>query len=213
MSQFLQIWTRSPIWTWFSNMSFTTTVNEAEEVTEVEKSKLLKQSASEEVTTATADLTTKPSNSRWTNGSSWRPFYQLRKLQLQQRLRKNHRSSVKVQKFLRQRRSCWRDTIYRNTCSWRNSRNNQQQPVATTTNPVEEAPQAATQLPKNGSNDSSGTPVAAAPATERPADTTGTSATEDNKFWHYNFDLSSSKSQTPSRTSLLQRLLTMQDLL
>ena len=75
-------------------------------------------------------------------------------------------------------------------------------PVAETTSPVEEAPQAETSATEaTEATTSAETSVAAAPVTERPADTTGTSATESTA----NSDTATStyqaeQSQTPSRT-------------
>ena len=177
----------------FPDTVLTTTVNEAEEVTEVEI-QTPQADASEEVTTATADLTTnqvtvdektvqvedlsQPIEDAPTATETEKPTEVAQS------------SEVSETATVAEETPSTETPVAEETAETTPA----EAPVAETTSPVEEeAPQAAT--PAEG-------PVAAAPATETPADTRGTSATEETTATS---DTATStyqaeQSQTPSRT-------------
>lgn len=175
----------------FPDTVLTTTVNEAEEVTEVEI-QTPQTDASEEVTTATADLTTnqvtvdeqtvqvedlsQPVEEGPTATETEKPAEVAPS------------SEVSEIATATEETPSTETPVAEETAATTPA----EAPVVETTSPVEEAPQAATPAEA---------PVAAAPATETPADTTGTSATEETAT----SDTATStyqaeQSQTPSRT-------------
>ena len=177
----------------FPDTVLTTTVNEEEEVTEVEI-QTPQADSSEEVTTATADLTTnqvtvdeqtvqvedlsQPIEEAPTATETEKPAEVAPS------------SEVSETATVAEETPSTETPVAEETAETTPA----EAPVAETTSPVEEeAPQAAT--PAEG-------PVAAAPATETPADTRGTSATEETTATS---DTATStyqaeQSQTPSRT-------------
>ena len=180
----------------FPDTVLTTTVNEAEEVTEVEI-QTPQTDASEEVTTATADLTTnqvtvdeqtvqvedlsQPIEEAPTATETEKP------------------TEVATNSEVSETATTTEETPSSETPV---AEETAETPVAETTRPVEEAPQAATTVTEEtAATTPAEAPVAAAPATETPADTTGTSATEETAT----SDTATStyqaeQSQTPSRT-------------
>ena len=179
----------------FPDTVLTTTVNEEEEVTEVEI-QTPQADSSEEVTTATADLTTnqvtvdeqtvqvedlsQPIEDAPTVTETEKPT----------EVAPN--SEVSETATVAEETPSTETSVAEETAETTPA----EAPVAETTSPVEEAPQAAT--PAEAA-------VAAAPATETPADTTGTSATEETATSTATSDTATStyqaeQSQTPSRT-------------
>lgn len=180
----------------FPDTVLTTTVNEAEEVTEVEI-QTPQADASEEVTTATADLTT---NQVTVDEQT----VQVEDLSQPIEEAPTATETEKPAEVAPSSEVSETATVAEETPSTETSVAEEtaettlaEAPVAETTRPVEEeAPQATTPAEA---------PVAAAPATETPADTTGTSATEETAASTATSDTATStyqaeQSQTPSRT-------------
>ena len=189
----------------FPDTVLTTTVNEAEEVTEVEI-QAPQADASEEVTTATADLTTnqvtvdeqtvqvedlsQPIEDAPTVTETEKPT----------EVAPN--SEVSETATVAEETPSTETPVAEETAETTSA----EAPVAETTRPVEEeAPQAATPATEEtAATTPAEAPVAAAPATETPADTTGTSATEEAASTATSDTATSTyqaeQSQTPSRT-------------
>ena len=190
----------------FPDTVLTTTVNEAEEVTEVEI-QAPQADASEEVTTATADLTTnqvtvdeqtvqvedlsQPIEEAPTATETEKPAEVAPS------------SEVSETATVAEETPSTETPVAEETAETTPA----EAPVAETTRPVEEeAPQAATPATEEtAATIPAEAPVAAAPATETPADTTGTSATEETAASTATSDTATStyqaeQSQTPSRT-------------
>ena len=188
----------------FPDTVLTTTVNEAEEVTEVEI-QAPQADASEEVTTATADLTTnqvtvdeqtvqvedlsQPIEEAPTATETEKP------------------AEVAPSSEVSETATVAEDTPSTETPVAEETAETTpaEAPVAETTSPVEEAPQAATPATEEtAATTPAEAPVAAAPATETPADTTGSSATEEAVSTATSDTATSTyqaeQSQTPSRT-------------
>ncbi|MFS8953042.1 LysM peptidoglycan-binding domain-containing protein [Streptococcus oralis] len=186
----------------FPDTVLTTTVNEAEEVTEVEI-QAPQADASEEVTTATADLTTnqvtvdeqtvqvedlsQPIEEAPTATETEKPAEVAPS------------SEVSETATVAEETPSTETPVAEETAETTPA----EAPVAATTRSVEEeAPQAATPATEETATTTPAeAPVAAAPATETPADTTGSSATEET----INSDTTTltyqaAQSQTPSRT-------------
>ena len=186
----------------FPDTVLTTTVNEAEEVTEVEI-QAPQSDASEEVTTATADLTTnqvtvdeqtvqvedlsQPIEEAPTATETEKPAEVAPS------------SEVSETATVAEETPSTETPVAEETATTTPA----EAPVAETTRPVEEeAPQVATPVAEETAATTS---AAAAPATETPADTTGTSATEETAASTATSDTATStyqaeQSQTPSRT-------------
>ena len=179
----------------FPDTVLTTTVNEAEEVTEV-KIQTPQTDASEEVTTATADLTTnqvtvdeqtvqvedlsQPIEEAPTATETEKP------------------TEVATNSEVSETATTTEETPSSETPV---AEETAETPVAETTRPVEEAPQAATTV----TEETAATTPAEAPVAETPADTRGTSATEETAATTATSDTATStyqaeQSQTPSRT-------------
>ena len=177
----------------FPETVLTTTVNEAEEVTEVEI-QAPQSDASEEVTTATADLTTN-------QVTIDEQTVQVEDLSQPIEEDPTATETEKPAEVAPSSEVSETATVAEETPST-------ETPVAAeTTSPVEEeAPQAATPATEEtAATTPAEAPVAAAPATETPADTTGTSATEETAASTATSDTATStyqaeQSQTPSRT-------------
>ena len=190
----------------FPDTVLTTTVNEEEEVTEVEI-QAPQSDASEEVTTATADLTTnqvtvdeqtvqvedlsQPIEEAPTATETEKPAEVAPS------------SEVSETATVAEETPSTETPVAEETAETTPA----EAPVAETTRPVEEeAPQAATPATeKTAATTPAEAPVAAAPATETPADTTGTSATEETAASTATSDAATStyqaeQSQAPSRT-------------
>ena len=190
----------------FPDTVLTTTVNEEEEVTEVEI-QAPQSDASEEVTTATADLTTnqvtvdeqtvqvedlsQPIEEAPTATETEKPAEVAPS------------SEVPETATVTEETPSTETPVAEETAETTSA----EAPVAETTRPVEEeAPQAATPATEEtAATTPAEAPVAAAPATETPADTTGTSATEETAASTATSDTATStyqaeQSQTPSRT-------------
>ena len=176
----------------FPDTVLTTTVNEEEEVTEVEI-QAPQSDASEEVTTATADLTT---NQVTVDEQT----VQVEDLSQPIEDAPTVTETEKPTEVAPNSEVSETATVAEETPST-------ETPVAAeTTSPVEEeAPQAATPATEEtAATTPAEAPVAAAPATETPADTTGTSATEEAASTATSDTATSTyqaeQSQTPSRT-------------
>ena len=189
----------------FPDTVLTTTVNEAEEVTEVEI-QTPQADASEEVTTATADLTTnqvtvdeqtvqvedlsQPIEEAPTATDTEKPAEVASS------------SEVSETATVAEETPSTETPVAEETAETTPT----EAPVAETTRPVEEeAPQAATPATEETvATTPAEAPVAAAPATETPADTTGSSATEEAVSTATSDTATSTyqaeQSQTPSRT-------------
>ena len=180
----------------FPDTVLTTTVNEEEEVTEVEI-QTPQADASEEVKTATADLTT---NQVTVDEQT----VQVEDLSQPIEEAPTATETEKPAEVAPSSEVSETATVAEETPSTETSVAEEtaettlaEAPVAETTRPVEEeAPQATTPAEA---------PVAAAPATETPADTRGTSATEETAASTATSDTATStyqaeQSQTPSRT-------------
>ena len=190
----------------FPDTVLTTTVNEAEEVTEVEI-QTPQTDASEEVTTATADLTTnqvtvdeqtvqvedlsQPIEDTPTATETEKPAEVAPS------------SEVSDTATVAEEIPSTETPVVEETADTTPT----EAPVAETTRPVEEeAPQAATPATEEtAATTPAEAPVAAAPATETPTDTTGSSATEETATSTATSDTATStyqaeQSQTPSRT-------------
>ncbi|MCY7098133.1 LysM peptidoglycan-binding domain-containing protein [Streptococcus oralis] len=187
----------------FPDTVLTTTVNEAEEVTEVEI-QTPQTDASEEVTTATADLTTnqvtvdeqtvqvedlsQPIEDAPTATETEKPV------------------EVSPSSEVSETATVAEETLSTETPAAEETAETTpaEAPVAETTettSPVEEAPQAATTV----TEETAATTPAEAPVAETPADTRGTSATEETAATTATSDTATStyqaeQSQTPSRT-------------
>ena len=176
----------------FPDTVLTTTVNEAEEVTEVEI-QAPQADASEEVTTATADLTT---NQVTVDEQT----VQVEDLSQPIEEAPTATETEKPAEVAPSSEVSETATVAEETPSTETS------VAAETTSPVEEeAPQAATPATEEtAATTPAEAPVAAAPATETPADTTGTSATEEAASTATSDTATSTyqaeQSQTPSRT-------------
>ena len=186
----------------FPDTVLTTTVNEEEEVTEVEI-QTPQTDASEEVTTATADLTTnqvtvdeqtvqvedlsQPIEEAPTATETEKPAEVAPS------------SEVSETATVAEETPSTETPVAEETAETTSA----EAPVAAITRPVEEeAPQVATPVAEETA---ATTPAAAAPATETPADTTGTSAAEETATSKATSDTATStyqaeQSQTPSRT-------------
>ena len=189
----------------FPDTVLTTTVNEAEEVTEVEI-QTPQTDASEEVTTATADLTTnqvtvdeqtvqvedlsQPIEEAPTATETEKPAEVAPSSEVSE-------TATVAEETLSTETPVAEETAETTLA---------EAPVAETTRPVEEAPQVAIPATEEtAATTPAEAPVAAAPATETPADTTGTSATEETAASTATSDTATStyqaeQSQTPSRT-------------
>ena len=190
----------------FPDTVLTTTVNEAEEVTEVEI-QTPQADSSEEVTTATADLTTnqvtvdeqtvqvedlsQPIEEAPTATETEKPAEVAPS------------SEVSETATVAEETPSTETPVAEETAETTPA----EAPVAETTRPVEEeSPQAATPATEETATTTPAeAPVAAAPATETPADTTGTSAAEETAASTAPSDTATStyqaeQSQTPSRT-------------
>ena len=190
----------------FPDTVLTTTVNEEEEVTEVEI-QAPQADASEEVTTATADLTT---NQVTVDEQT----VQVEDLSQPIEEAPTATETEKTAEVAPSSEVSETATVAEETPSTETSVAEEtaettpaEAPVAETTRPVEEeAPQAATPATEEtAATTPAEAPVAAAPATETPADTTGTSATEETAASTATSDTATStyqaeQSQTPSRT-------------
>ena len=189
----------------FPDTVLTTTVNEEEEVTEVEI-QAPQSDASEEVTTATADLTTnqvtvdeltvqvedlsQPIEDAPTVTETEKPTEVAPNSEVSE-------TATVAEETLSTETPVAEETAETTLA---------EAPVAETTRPVEEAPQVAIPATEEtAATTPAEAPVAAAPATETPADTTGTSATEETAASTATSDTATStyqaeQSQTPSRT-------------
>ena len=189
----------------FPDTVLTTTINEAEEVTEVEI-QTPQADSSEEVTTATADLTTnqvtvdeqtvqvedlsQPIEDAPTATETEKP------------VEVSPSSEVSETATVAEETPSTETPVAEETAETTPA----EAPVAETTRPVEEAPQAATTVTEEtAATTPAEAPVAAAPATKTPADTRGTSATEETAATTATSDTATStyqaeQSQTPSRT-------------
>lgn len=175
----------------FPETVLTTTVNEAEEVTEVEI-QTPQADSSEEVTTATADLTT---NQVTVDEET------IQVEDLSQPIEEVP-SATETEKPTEVAPSSEVSETVTTTEETPSTEAPVAEETAETTSPVEEAPQVATSATEaTEATTAAETSVAAAPVTETPADTRGTSATESTT----NSDTATStyqaeQSQTPSRT-------------
>ena len=190
----------------FPDTLLTTTVNEEEEVTEVEI-QAPQADASEEVTTATADLTT----NRVTVDEQTVQVEDLSQpieeaptaTETEKPAEVAPSSEVPETATVTEETPSTETPVAEETAETTSA----EAPVAETTRPVEEeAPQAATPATEEtAATTPAEAPVAAAPATETPADTTGTSAAEETAASTATSDTATStyqaeQSQTPSRT-------------
>ena len=185
----------------FPDTVLTTTVNEEEEVTEVEI-QAPQADASEEVTTATADLTTnqvtvdeqtvqvedlsQPIEEAPTATETEKPAEVAPS------------SEVSETATVAEETPSTEIPVAEETAETTPA----EAPVAEITRPVEEeAPQAATPATEETvATTTAEAPVAATPATETPADTRGTSATEETAASTATLTYQAEQSQTPSRT-------------
>ena len=189
----------------FPDTVLTTTVNEAEEVTEVEI-QTPQADASEEVTTATADLTT----NQVTVDEQTVQVEDLSQpieeaptaTEIEKPAEVASSSEVSETATVAEETPSTETPVAEETAETTPA----EAPVAETTRPVEEeAPQSATPATEEtAATTPAEAPVAAAPATETPADTTGTSATEEAASTATSDTATSTyqaeQSQTPSRT-------------
>ena len=188
----------------FPDTVLTTTVNEAEEVTEVEI-QTPQADSSEDVTTATADLTTNQvtvDEETVQVEDLSQPIEEVPSAtETEKPTELTPSSEVSETATATEETPSTEAPVAEETAETTPAA----APVAETTettSPVEEAPQAETSATEaTEATTSAETSVAAAPVTERPADTTGTSATESTT----NSDTATStyqaeQSQTPSRT-------------
>ena len=185
----------------FPDTVLTTTVNEAEEVTEVEI-QTPQADSSEDVTTATADLTT---NQVTVDEETVQVEDLSQPIEDAPTVTETEKTTeVAPSSEVSETATVAEETPSTETPVAEETAETTPAgaPVAETTSPVEEAPQAETSATEaTEATTSAETSVAAAPVTERPADTTGTSATESTA----NSDTATStyqaeQSQTPSRT-------------
>ena len=185
----------------FPDTVLTTTVNEAEEVTEVEI-KTPQADSSEEVTTAAADLTTNQvtvDEETVQVEDLSQPIEEVPSATETEKPTEVAQSSeVSETVTTTEETPSTEAPVAEETAETTPAA----APVAETTSPVEEAPQVATSATEaTEATTSAETSVAAAPVTETPTDTRGTSATESTT----NSDTATStyqaeQSQTPSRT-------------
>ena len=185
----------------FPDTVLTTTVNEAEEVTEVEI-QTPQADSSEEVTTATADLTTNQvtvDEKTVQVEDLSQPIEEVPSAtETEKPTEVAPSSEVSETATATEETPSTEAPVAEETAETTPAA----APVAETTSPVEEAPQAETSATEaTEATTSAETSVAAASVTETPADTTGTSATESTT----NSDTATStyqaeQSQTPSRT-------------
>lgn len=190
----------------FPDTVLTTTVNEAEEVTEVEI-QTPQTDASEEVTTATADLTT----NQVTVDEETVQVEDLSQpieeaptaIETEKPAEVAPSSEVSETATVTEETPSTETPVAEETAETTPA----EAPVAETTRPVEEAaPQAATPATEETvATTPAEAPVAATPATETPADTRGTSATEETAASTVTSDTATStyqaeQSQAPSRT-------------
>lgn len=185
----------------FPDTVLTTTVNEAEEVTEVEI-QTPQADSSEDVTTATADLTT---NQVTVDEETVQVEDLSQPIEDAPTVTETEKTTeVAPSSEVSETATVAEETPSTETPVAEETAETTPAgaPVAETTSPVEEAPQAETSATEaTEATTSAETSVAAAPVTERPADTRGTSATESTA----NSDTATStyqaeQSQTPSRT-------------
>ena len=190
----------------FPDTVLTTTVNEAEEVTEVEI-QTPQADASEEVTTATADLTT---NQVTVDEQT----VQVEDLSQPIEEAPTATETEKPAEVAPSSEVSKTATVVEETPSTETPVAEEtaettpaEAPVAETTRPAEEeAPQVATPATEETATTTPAeAPIAAAPATETPADTTGTSVAEETAASTATSDTATStyqaeQSQTPSRT-------------
>ena len=187
----------------FPDTVLTTTVNEAEEVTEVEI-QTPQADASEEVTTATADLTTNQvtvDDQTVQVGDLSQPIEEgPSATETAKPAEVAPSSEVSETVTTTEETPSTEAPVAEETTP-------AAAPVAETTRPAEEeAPQVATPATEETATTTPAeAPIAAAPATETPADTRGTSATEETAESTTNSDTATStyqaeQSQTPSRT-------------
>ena len=190
----------------FPDTVLTTTVNEAEEVTEVEI-QTPQSDASEEVTTATADLTTNQvtvDEQTVQVEDLSQPIEEVPSAtETEKPAEVTSSSEVSETATVAEETPSTETPVAEETAETTPA----EAPVAETTRPVEEeAPQAATPATEEtAATTPAEAPVAAAPATETPADTTGTSAAEETAASTATSDTATStyqaeQSQTPSRT-------------
>ena len=189
----------------FPDTVLTTTVNEAEEVTEVEI-QTPQTDASEEVTTATADLTTNQvtvDEETVQVEDLSQPIEEVPSAtETEKPTEVTPSSEVSETATATEGTPSTEAPVAEETAETTPAG----APVAETTSPVEEAPQAETSATEaTEATTSAETSVAAAPATETPADTAGTSATEEIAASTATSDTATStyqaeQSQTPSRT-------------
>ena len=190
----------------FPDTVLTTTVNEEEEVTEVEI-QTPQADASEEATTATADLTknqvTVDEQTVQVEDLSQPIEEAPTATETEKPAEVAPSSEVPETATVTEETPSTETPVAEETAETTSA----EAPVAETTRPVEEeAPQAATPATEEtAATTPAEAPVAAAPATETPADTTGTSATEETAASTATSDTATStyqaeQSQTPSRT-------------
>ena len=184
----------------FPDTVLTTTVNEAEEVTEVEI-QTPQADASEEVTTATADLTTNQvtvdEQTVQVEGLSQPIEEAPTATETEKPAEVAQSSEVSETATVAEETPSTETPVAEETAETTPA----EAPVAETTRPVEEAPQAAT----TATEETAATTPAEAPVAETPADTRGTSATEETAATTATSDTATStyqaeQSQTPSRT-------------
>ena len=189
----------------FPDTVLTTTVNEAEEVTEVEI-QTPQADASEEVTTATADLTT---NQVTVDEQTVQVEDLSQPIEEAPSATETEKpAEVAPSSEVSETATVAEDTPSTETPVAEETAETTpaEAPVAETTRPVEEeAPQVATPATEEtAATTPAEAPVAAAPATETPADTTGSSATEEAASTATSDTATSTyqaeQSQTPSRT-------------
>ena len=189
----------------FPDTVLTTTVNEAEEVTEV-KIQTPQADASEEVTTATADLTT---NQVTVDEKTVQVEDLSQPIEDAPTVTETEKTTeVAPSSEVSETATVAEETLSTETPVAEETAETTlaEAPVAETTRPVEEAPQVAIPATEEtAATTPAEAPVAAAPATETPADTTGTSATEETAASTATSDTATStyqaeQSQTPSRT-------------
>ncbi|EGV02901.1 LysM domain protein [Streptococcus sp. CM6] len=194
----------------FPDTVLTTTVNEEEEVTEVEI-QTPQADASEEVTTATADLTTNQvtvdeQTVQVENLSQ--PIEEApTATEIEKPAEVASSSEVSETATVAEEKPSTETPVAEETAETTPAAAPvAETPVAETTSPVEEAPKVATPATEEtAATTPAEAPVAAAPATETPADTTGTSVAEETAASTATSDTVTStyqaeQSQTPSRT-------------
>ena len=190
----------------FPDTVLTTTVNEEEEVTEVEI-QTPQADASEEATTATADLTknqvTVDEQTVQVEDLSQPIEEAPTATETEKPAEVAPSSEVSETATVAEETPSTETSVAEETAETTPA----EAPVAETTRPVEEeAPQVATPATEEtAATTPAEAPVAAAPATETPADTTGTSAAEETAASTATSDTATStyqaeQSQTPSRT-------------